>query len=90
MAGQYVCQGADNDILFESIYIHHGGRTCKNGNKTKSVTPVLTLIGRFTKAPLALAILFELPLVDPKALPKELAKFPVKCTDVEISLKSRV
>jgi nucleoside phosphorylase len=37
MAGQYVYQGVDNDILFESTYPHHQGRTCKDCDKTKLV-----------------------------------------------------
>jgi nucleoside phosphorylase len=37
MAGQYVYQGAGNDLLFESTYLHHRGRTCKNCDRTKSV-----------------------------------------------------
>ena len=37
MAGQYVYQGADNDVLFESTYPHHQGRTCKGCDRTRSV-----------------------------------------------------
>jgi nucleoside phosphorylase len=37
MAGQYVCQGADNDLLFESTYPHHQGRTCKDCDRTKLI-----------------------------------------------------
>ena len=37
MAGQYVYQGAENDILFESTYLHHHGRTCKDCDRTKSI-----------------------------------------------------
>jgi nucleoside phosphorylase len=34
MAGTYVYQGADNDILFESTHPHLKGRTCKDCDRT--------------------------------------------------------
>jgi nucleoside phosphorylase len=37
MAGQYIYQGIENDLLFESTYPHHQGRTCKDCDRTKSV-----------------------------------------------------
>jgi nucleoside phosphorylase len=37
MAWQYVYQGVDNDVLFKSAYLHHGDRTCKDCDRTKSV-----------------------------------------------------
>jgi nucleoside phosphorylase len=37
MAGLYVYQGADNDLLFESTYPHHQGRNCKDCDRTRSV-----------------------------------------------------
>jgi nucleoside phosphorylase len=37
MAGQYVYQGADNDLLFESTYPRHQDRTCKDCDRTKLI-----------------------------------------------------
>jgi nucleoside phosphorylase len=37
MGRQYIYQGADNDLLFESIYPHQQGRTCKDCDRTKLV-----------------------------------------------------
>jgi nucleoside phosphorylase len=33
----YVYQGADNDLLFESTYPHHQGRSCENCDRTRLV-----------------------------------------------------
>jgi len=35
--GKYVYQGADNDLLFESTYPHHQGRTCRDCDRTKLI-----------------------------------------------------
>jgi nucleoside phosphorylase len=37
MVGQYIYQGADSDLLFESTYPHQRGRTCKDCDRTKLV-----------------------------------------------------
>jgi nucleoside phosphorylase len=37
MAGHYVYQGAENDLLFESTYPHHPGCNCKDCDRTRSV-----------------------------------------------------
>jgi nucleoside phosphorylase len=37
MAGQYIYQGVNNDLLFESTYPHQRGRTCKDCDRIKLV-----------------------------------------------------
>jgi nucleoside phosphorylase len=37
MMGQYVYQGAENDLFFESTYLHQQGRTCKDCDRTKLI-----------------------------------------------------